>query len=113
MFFGIKYCFEIVLEGLNGIEGVFWIVCNRIVFSVVFDIYVVYVIIMEMWLEWKSLGNVFEYVYYLVIEFKYGCNYINIFDNVVIFEGLILGILYNIIIFLEVDYVLGDFSFII
>lgn len=85
MFFGIKYCFEIVLKGLNGIEGVFWIVCNRIVFSVVFDIYVVYVIIMEMWLDWKSFDGVFEYVYYLVIEFKYGFNYISMYDKVIIF----------------------------
>lgn len=68
---------------------------------------------MEMWLDWKSFDGVFEYVYYLVIEFKYGFNYISMYDKVIIFQGLILGILYNIIIFLEVDYVWGDFNFIV
>nr|XP_007997223.2 receptor-type tyrosine-protein phosphatase eta isoform X1 [Chlorocebus sabaeus] len=108
LFPGTKYCFEIVPEGPNGTEGASRTVCNRTAPSAVFDIHVVYVTTTEMRLEWKSPGNASEYVYHLVIESKHGCNHTNTSDNVVTFEGLIPGTLYNITISPEVDHVPGD-----
>uniref|UniRef100_A0A0D9R0Q0 Receptor-type tyrosine-protein phosphatase eta n=1 Tax=Chlorocebus sabaeus TaxID=60711 RepID=A0A0D9R0Q0_CHLSB len=108
LFPGTKYCFEIVPEGPNGTEGASRTVCNRTAPSAVFDIHVVYVTTTEMQLEWKSPGNASEYVYHLVIESKHGSNHTNTSDNVVTFEGLIPGTLYNITISPEVDHVPGD-----